>query len=115
MSENDKSASGGHLMLALLFFCVTAGTAILLLIAALVVAISELLGSLIWSTLIVGALFALTALAIYYFSIRGPLEQLRTRLETVYDVARLVKQAYDWVSRKFEFLVRLRNELRRNK
>lgn len=115
MSANNKSASGGHFMLALLFFSVMAGTAILLLITALVVAISELLGSLIWSTLIVGALFALTATAIYYLSIRGPLEQLRTRLETVYDVARLVKQAYDWVARKFEFLVRLRNEFRRDK
>ncbi|MCM1151676.1 MAG: hypothetical protein NC209_03460 [Alistipes sp.] len=111
MSENNQSARGGHFMPALLLFCVTAGIAVVLLVAAAVAGIAELLGSLTWATLAVGGFFAAVAAGIYFLAIRGPLEQLRSRLETVYDVARLVKQAYDWVAGKFEFLIRLRDAL----
>lgn len=114
MSTNNKSAANGHLFLALLMFCMTAGIAILLLIAALVIGLSELLGSFTWSALLVGGVFALLAAGIYLFSLKGPMEQIRARIETVYDVARLMKQGYDWVRGKLDFLVRLKNELLRS-
>lgn len=114
MATNNKSATGGHFFVALLGFCMSVVIAIVLLVATMVLGLSELLGSFTWSALIVGVLFALTAAGIYFFSIRGTVEQIRAQAETVYDVARLFKQGYDWLRDKLDFLVRLRNELWRN-
>ena len=113
MTTHDRSARSGNLVPALLLFALTATIALLLLIAALVLGLAELLGSLIGAAALVGGVFAAGAAGIYFLAIRGPLEQLRARIETVYDVARLVKQAYDWVADKFGFLIRLRDQLRR--
>lgn len=113
MGPNNKSAAGGHFFVALVCFCISAVIAIVLLVAALVIGLSELLGSFTWSALLVGVLFALAAGGIYLFSIKGTMERIRAQAETIYDVARLFKQAYDWVKDKLEVFVQLRNELRR--
>lgn len=114
MAANNKSAAGGHFFIALLGFCMTAAIAIVLLVAALVIGMSELLGSFTWSALLVGLLFVLAAGAIYFFSIKRTMAQIRSQVETIYDVARLFKQAYDWVRDKLGFFTRLRDELRRS-
>lgn len=111
MSTNSKSAGGGNFFLALLLFCVLAVMGIVLLIVALVIGVSEWLGSFTWSALLVGGVFLLAAAGIYLLAIKDPVRQIRARVETVYDVARLLKQGYDWVAAKLEFLVRLKNEL----
>lgn len=111
MASNNKPAPAGHSFVALLGFCMSVVIAIVLLVAALVLGLSELLGSFTWSALIVAGLFILAAAAIYFFTIKGTVEQIREQAETVYDVARLFKQGYDWVKDKLDFLVRLRNEL----
>ncbi|MDE5624672.1 MAG: hypothetical protein K2I62_08785 [Alistipes sp.] len=111
MSTDNKSAGNGNFFLALLLFSVFALMAVVLLIAALVIGLSEWLGSFTWSALLVGGAFLLAAAGIYLLAIREPVRQIRARVETVYDVARLLKQGYDWVAAKVEFLVRLKNEL----
>ncbi len=114
MATHNKPAANGRLFVAALACCTSAGIAIVLLVAALVIGLSELLGSFTWSALLAGGVFALLAAGIYLFSLKEPLEQIRTRIETVYDVARLLKQGYDWVREKLDFFVRLKNELWRN-
>ncbi|MDE7305586.1 MAG: hypothetical protein K2N04_06710 [Alistipes sp.] len=113
MSTNNKNASGGHFAIWLLLFCMAAVIAVVLLITALVVWLSEVLDSLIWSTLAVGGFFTAAAAGIYLLTLKGTIQQIRDRLDTVYDVARLLKQGYDWVVHKLDFFIRLRNELRR--
>ena len=112
MTPNNKPAAGGHFFLALLCFCMSAAIAIVLLVTALVIGVSELLGSFTWSALSVGLLFALAAGGVYLFSLKARAEQLRSRMETIYDVARLFKQTYDWIHDKLGFFIRLRDELR---
>ncbi|HUN14529.1 MAG TPA: hypothetical protein PKZ47_05835 [Alistipes sp.] len=111
MSTGNKSAGSGNFFLALLLFCVTAMIAVVLLIVALLIAVSEWLGSFTWAALLVGGVFLLAAAGIYFFAIKDPVRQIRARIETVYDVARLLKQGYDWVAAKLEFFVRLKHEL----
>lgn len=113
MSTNDKPASGGHFAIWLLLFCMAAMIALLLLITALVVWLSELLGSPIWSVLAVGGVFLIAAAGIYFLTLKGPIVQFRDQMETVYDAARLLKQGYDWIRRKLDFFIRLLDELRR--
>ena len=110
MSTGNKSAGSGNFFLALLLFCVTAMIAVVLLIVALLIAVSEWLGRshgrrCWWEC------FVLAAAGIYFFAIKDPVRQIRARIETVYDVARLLKQGYDWVAAKLEFFVRLKHEL----
>ncbi|MBD5068556.1 MAG: hypothetical protein HDT51_04340 [Alistipes sp.] len=109
--SSGRSAGSGSFLLALLLFCVAAMIAVVLLIAALVVGLSQWLGSFVWSTLLVGGLFLLVAAALWLLAIRGPIRQIKARIDTVYDVARLLKQGYDWVAAKIDFFVRLKNEL----
>lgn len=109
--SSDRSAGSGSFLLALLLFCVAAPIAVMLLIAALLLGISQWLGSLVWSTLLLGGLFLLVAAALWLLAIREPVRQIKARIDTVYDVARLFKQGYDWVAAKVDFFVRLRNEL----
>ncbi len=98
--ESGKS-SGGNFVAALLFFVLTALAAACILLTALVVWLSELLGSLSVSAAILGGCFTLIALCIYLFSLRRSIERMREQMETVYDVARLAKEGYDWVNDKF--------------
>lgn len=113
MSTHDKTASGGHFAIWLLLFCIATTIALALLIMALVVGLSELFGSLIWASLAAGGIFLLAAGGIYFLTLKGPIAQLRAQVETIYDVARLLKQGYDWVHRKLDFFFRLLDELRR--
>lgn len=60
-----------------------------MLLAALVVWLSELVGSFIAAALILGGFFAVVAALIYLVSIREAVERIRARAETVYEVARI--------------------------
>lgn len=111
MSTDSKSAGSGGFLLWLLLFCVASLIAVVLLIVALVIGVSEWLGAFVWAALLVGGLFLLLAAAIWFLAIRGPMQQIKARIDTVYDVARLFKLAYDWIAGKLEFFVRLKNEL----
>lgn len=109
--SSGRSAGSGSFLLALLLFCVAAMLAVVLLIAALVIGVSQWLGSFVWSTLLLGGLFLLVAVTLWLLAIRGPIRQVKARIDTVYDVARLLKRGYDWIAAKVDFFVRLKNEL----
>ncbi|WP_295936506.1 hypothetical protein [uncultured Alistipes sp.] len=100
METKNRKSSGGHFAVALIFFITAAAIAILMLLAALVVWLSQLTGSFIISTLIVGGFFGLLAIIIYMLSIREGVERIRDQLETVYDVAHTAKEGYQWITDK---------------
>ena len=101
MGMDNRKTSGGSFVAALVFFVMTASIAIFLLLTALVVWLSEVTGSFILSSLIVGGFFAVLAAVIYLLAIREGVERIRDQVETVYDVARAAKEGYEWLTDKF--------------
>ncbi|WP_418983111.1 hypothetical protein [Alistipes sp.] len=100
---DNKLPSGGRLLTSLLFFALSATFALLLLLAALLVWLSDVTGSFILSASILAVFFALVSWAIYRFAIHRALDQIRTQAATVYEVARLAKAGYEWVVDKIRF------------
>ncbi len=98
-------------MVAFLIFGTTVAIAILLLLAALVVWLSEITGSFIASTLILGGFFAILAALIYLLAIRESVERIRARAETVYEVARIARTGYEWIASKASILFQLHDAL----
>lgn len=111
---DSKLPSAGRLITSLLFFALSATIALLLLLAAALDALTDLLGSFILSASIMAVLFAVVSWAIYRFAIRNAVEQIRTQAMTVYEVARLAKAGYDWVVDKIR-LFRLLHHIYRNR
>ena len=67
----ERASSGGRFVVAFLLFGTTVAITILLLLAALVVWLSQLTGSFIAAALIPGGLFAVVAMLIYLLVVRG--------------------------------------------
>ena len=84
----------------LLLFLAAAALATLLLLTSAVVALALALGSYIWSTLALGGLFTIAAAVIYLLFVRKALASLHEQAATIYEVARLAKNAYEWVADK---------------
>lgn len=104
--ENRKT-SGGNFVASAAFFILSALIAIYLLLSAAVVGLAEALDSFIFSALIIGGFFAIAAVVIYLVSIREAINRMRERIETVYEVARIAKEGYDWIADKFSLFLRL--------
>ena len=109
MGMDNRKTSGGSFVAALVFFVMTASIAIFLLLTALVVWLSEVTGSFILSSLIVGGFFAVLAAVIYLLAIREGVERIRDQVETVYDVARAAKEGYEWLRQVFTAYEAARN------
>lgn len=107
-----QKSSGGNFLVSLLLFVAAAGIAILLLIVSAVVWLSVVLDSIVWSTLILGGAFAVIAAAVYILLVRKSLVAMRERIETVYEVARKVQNAYEWVADKLRWIGALWNMFR---
>ena len=60
-----------------------------------------------------GGAFALLAAGLYLLTIREAVEQIRARAETVYEVARLARTGYEWLSEKISMLIGIYNLLRK--
>ena len=105
-AAGSRESSGGRFVIAFLLFGTTVAIALLLLLAALVVWLSELVGSFIAAALILGGFFAVVA-------IREAVERIRARAETVYEVARIARSGYEWITEKIALLVRLNDALRK--
>lgn len=106
---NNKTPRG-HFVAALVWFGLTTAIAIVLLVAALVVWLSELTGSFIASALLIGGFFAVLSMVIYLLVIRDAMERFRTQLETIYEVARLAQTGYEWIVEKLLLFIRPREE-----
>lgn len=107
------SRSAGRFVVLFLLFGTLVGIALLLLLTALVVWLSQVTGSFIVATLILGGAFALLAAGLYLLSIREAVEQIRARAETVYEVARLARSGYEWISGKVAALIGIYDLLRK--
>lgn len=88
--------------MSMLMFIVVLLLGLMFLSGALVVVLTGLLGSLILALLIVGVIYALIALTLYYSSIRRTLNLWHRRLDTVYDVSSIVEEIF----RKMVLLLR---------
>lgn len=89
------------------FFALTALTAIFLLLTALVVWLSEVMGSFVGAALLVGGFFGILATVTYLLSIREAVERIRIQLETVYEVAQAAKAGYEWITKRLFLLLSL--------
>jgi uncharacterized protein (DUF983 family) len=98
MNSSEKRSRAVVLPLAL--FVLTILPAIGLLVVALVIWLSSLLGSEIWACVGVGAILLLVAMIIYFVSLRGIVNQLQERVDTIYEVLKIVKRGFDWVNVK---------------
>lgn len=78
----------------MLLFVVVLILGLMFLSGALVVVLTALSESLALALLIVGAIYALIAIILYYSSIRRTLSLWRRRLDTVYDVSAIVEEGY---------------------
>lgn len=79
--------------MALLFLCVVL-LALMLLTAALVIWLAEAVASLLGALLLVAGLYGVVAVAIYRLSLRAAVEQLRSRMATIYEVSALLSTLY---------------------
>ena len=98
---DDNKLTPGPMLTPLLCFVLTSIMAIILLVAALIMWLSELIGSATFSTLIVGGLFTFVAWLIYVLSIKRCIDYIRDRLDTIYDVAFAVRNGYNVALRFF--------------
>jgi hypothetical protein len=98
---DDNKLTPGPVLTPLLCFVLTSIMAIILLVAALIMWLSELIGSATFSTLIIGGLFTFVAWLIYVLSIKRCIEYVRNRLDTVYDVAYSIRNGYNVALRFF--------------
>lgn len=81
-----------------LIIVVLAGlAAALLFVAALVLWLAKLMGSVIYPCLIVGLFFALLALLLYKLSLRDVIRELHERIDLIYDVTKSVRDGVEWV------------------
>lgn len=69
-------------------------------LTAVVLWLSEILGSTVLACIIVGGVFAIVAIIIYFASVRTTIERFRENLDTVYEVSRLAKSGYEWILRR---------------
>lgn len=98
---DDNKPTPGPVLAPIIFFVLTSIMAIILLVAALIMWFSELIGSATYSTLIIGGLFTFVAWLIYVLSIKRCIEYVRDRLDTVYDVAYSIRNGYNVALRFF--------------
>ena len=81
---------------ALIIVALAAPAAAILFVVALVVWLSELMGSIIYPCLLVGLFLALLAAIIYKVSLREALREVDERLTVIYDVTKLLREGIAW-------------------
>lgn len=91
-----RSPQRGSFALSLVLFILMAMTALFLLLVAAVIGLSALTGSIIASVLILGGLFGLMSLVIYFCVLRDAFDRIQSQVETVYNVANSVRAGYEW-------------------
>ena len=81
---DDNKLQSRSVLAPLVFFAVATAMALIMMIATLVMWLTELIGSATWATLIVGGFFSFVAWLLY----------VKDRLDTIYDVAFAVRNGY---------------------
>ncbi len=99
-----KNESRQHVVSAFVIFGFSLFIAVIMMLVALVVWLSRVLGAAEWALLAVGGLFAMVALALYLFVIRHVVKQMRDGVNVIYNVARRTNDIYEWVMSKMNLL-----------
>lgn len=74
----------------------TAMIATILIVTAFVVWLSGILGSMIYTCLIVGVVLALLSTLIYFVWIREPLRRFQDKISVIYEMSQYAKLGYEW-------------------
>ena len=82
---------------ALIIVALAAPAAALLFVVALVVWLAEMMGSILYPCLIVGAFMALVALLLYKVTLRDALRDIDERFGAIYELTRIVREGVDWI------------------
>ena len=77
----------------------TAMIATILIVTAFVVWLSGILGSMIYTCLIVGVVLALLSTLIYFVWIREPLRRFQDKISAIYEMSQYAKLGYEWAKR----------------
>lgn len=80
----------------LVVMAATAIIATILVVTALVIWLSGILGSMICTCLIVGVVLALLAALIYFVWIREPLRHFQDKISAIYEMSQYAKLGYEW-------------------
>lgn len=91
---DDNKLQSRSVLAPLVFFAVATAMALIMMIATLVMWLTELIGSATWATLIVGGFFTFVAWLIYVLSVKQSILYVKDRLDTIYDVAFAVRNGY---------------------
>ncbi len=102
---DDNKLQSRPTLAPLMWFAVTTIMAMILMVAALVMWFSEMIGSTTWATLIVGGGFTFVAWLIYILSVKRSVDYIKERLDTIYDVAFSVRNGYKVALRFFSSLL----------
>ncbi|MBQ5647979.1 MAG: hypothetical protein IIV16_02510 [Alistipes sp.] len=81
---------------SLIIVALAAPAAALLLVVALVVWLAELMGSILYPCLMLGAFFALLAVIIYKVSLRDAMREIDERFVAIYEVTKLFREGIEW-------------------
>jgi hypothetical protein len=90
--------------MVLVFFIVTTMLGMLLLSVAIILGLSVLLGSFVYALIVVGIAYIITALLLYYLSLRQSLASVNQQLDTVYEISTSLAQAYNRVKAYVELI-----------
>ena len=96
-SSNNENESRLHVVSAFVVFGISIGSAVIMLLAALVVWLARVLGAAELALIMVGAFFGLLALTLYMTVMRSVVAQVRDRVDTIYEVSRRTKEIYEWL------------------
>ena len=80
--------------MSLILFLSAVLMAFILLTIAMVLWLSEVLGSLLLATLVVWVLDIIFAVVIYYVSLHSSIKRISQRLDTIYEVSAMFEMAY---------------------
>ena len=81
--------------MVLVFFLVTTMLGMLLLSVALILGLSALFGSFVYALIVVGVAYIITALLLYYLSLRQSMSELNQQLEAVYEISATLTHLYN--------------------
>lgn len=98
MGSSEKRSRA--IALPMVLFVLTLLPALVLLVFAFVMWLSQLFGSLMLSCIVVGGALLAIAIIIYFALLRSVIKQAQEQLETVYETSRIVQSGLDWVNEK---------------
>jgi hypothetical protein len=84
---------------ALLIVALAAPVAALLFVVALVVWLSEIMGSIVYPCLLIGAFFALIATILYKVSLRDVMREMDERIRLLSEFIGTLREGVEWVMR----------------